>query len=324
MRALQMRLVSKLHRGDAKRWRFVALAILSLWAPTRSSAGWEDPDKSLSLPIQKFDPLPGKVVGVLASNSQALFANEGRKGPADAVTFGTGTGSQHWIYVPDQKKPMIAAMRLPIGQEGKQQQRFNRLNFATQENLKAAGITQPFTLAEVEVNGGLGCPAAQAFVATAIKPVEGTKLYPLKVSEVMDRLQSRFDQWKSGRPSSLETTLAAKRNELGWLKGKDSRRSEEQIVYVTWVPARQVLQAQILSRLQERDPLAVLARPAIAYEGDDGAPPKTKAERVIGAEEGLGFEVSRFGKVERIEAIPIKEFHQSKAQTENIRAVTKR
>lgn len=302
--------------------KFCSLVLATLLAngikPGAIAVGGE-PDKSFHLPVQKFEPLPGKVVGVLASNSQALFANEGRKGPANAVTFGTGTGSQHWIYLPDQKKPMIGAMLFPVGQDGKKQQRFNRLNFATAENLKTVGITEPFTLVEVEVNGGLGCPAGQAFVATAIKPMEGTKQYPLKVSEVIDRLQARFEQWKSGHPRSLDTALSAQRKELNWYRGTDTKRSQEQIVYVTWVPTRKVLQVQFLTRLQEKDPLAALARPAVAYQADDGTPPKTKAERTIGVEEGLGFEVSRFGKIERLEPIPLKEFHRSRAQTESVR-----
>src|SRR4051794_16759489 len=100
------------------------------FAAVPPAAGGE-PDKFFQLPLQKFEPLPAKVVGVLASNNQNLLANEGRKGPVNAVTFGTGAGSQHWIYLADQKKPMIGAMLFAVGPDGKKKQRFNRLNFAT-------------------------------------------------------------------------------------------------------------------------------------------------------------------------------------------------
>jgi hypothetical protein len=319
-----MILVSSRIRSCCRSRNLLLIGLLVAGLATNSRAAGGEPDKTFQLPVQKFEPLPGKVVGVLASNSQTLLANEGRKGPANAVTFGTGTGSQRWIYLPDQKKPMIAAMLFPVGPDGKKMQRFNRLNFANAENLKAFGITERFALAEVEVNGGQGSPASQTFVATSIKAVEGTKQYPLKVAEVIDRLQSRFDEWNSGNPYTLETALARQRKELGWLKGKETKRNEEKIFYVSWIPSRKVLQVQMLNRLQEHEPVAALTRPAIAYQGNDGTPPKTKAERTVGAEEGLGFEVSRFGKIERMDPIPLKEFHRAPAQLNNVRAVSSR
>lgn len=304
-------------RCNLKTWQILGVMMASLCLQSSAIAAWGEPETTPQLPVQKFEPLPGKVVGVLASNNQTLLANEGRKGPADALTLGTGTGSQYWVYLPDQKKPMIGAMLFPVGKDGKQLQRFNRLNFATVEKLKPAGITQPFTLVEVEVNGGRGSPAKPSFVATSIQPVEGTKLYPLHATEVIDRLQERFAKWKLTRARALDVALTAERHELGWLKSKDTTRSEEQLFYVTWISDRKVLQVQIRHRLQEKDPLATLARPAIAYQADDGTPPKTKAERIIGVEEGVAFEVSRQGKVDRMEAIPLKEFHRSQAQPSN-------
>lgn len=308
---------SALSRCNPATWQILGAMIATLCLQPSAMAAWGEPETTLQLPRQKFEPLPGKVVGVLASNNQTLLANEGRKGPADALTLGTGSGSQHWVYLPDQKKPMIGAMLFPVGKDGKQLQRFNRLDFATVERLKTAGITQPFTLVEVEVNGGRGSPAKSSFVATSIQPVEGTKLYPFHATEVVDRLQERFAKWKLARARSFDAALTAQRHELGWLKTKDTSRTEEQIFYVTWIPDRKVLQVQIRHRLQEKDPLSTLARPAIAYQADDGTPPRTKAERLISVEEGLAFEVSRQGKIDRMEPIALKEFHHSQAQPSN-------
>lgn len=319
-----MTLVSCRIGGRRQAHFLMVVGLLGASVVASSNALGGEPDKLFQLPVQKFEPLPGKVVGVLASNNQTLLANEGRKGPANAVTFGSGAGSQRWIYLPDQKKPMIGAMLFPVGPDGKKLQRFNRLNLATAENLKSAGITERFALVELEVNGGLGSPAAQSLVATSIKSVEGTKQYPLKVAEVIEGLQARFDKWNSGNPHTLEAALARQRKELGWYKGKETRRNEERIFYVSWLPARKVLQVQILNRLQEHDPLATLARPAIAYQADDGTPPKTKAERTVAAEEGLGFEVSRFGKIERMESIPLRGFHSAQAHPTEIRTAMNR
>ncbi len=282
--------------------------LLCLLMSVRTVAGQEDVKPSFHLPVQSFEPLPGKVIGVLASGSRALLASENRKGPADAVTLGTGSGSPYWLYLPDQKKPMIGAMLFAVGEKGEQKQRFNRLNLAT---LKSTGFTRPFTLVEVEVNAGQGCPATGSFVATAIHGVEGTRHYPLHVADVVERLEEHFRNWKSKKTAAMDTSLTDLRKNLGWSSRRETTRVEDQLVYVTWLRDREVLQVQFRFRREERDPLFAPSKPPIAYEGEDGAPPDKKATRVVGVELGLGYEVDREGKLLRMEATPRREFHHS-------------
>jgi hypothetical protein len=298
------------------------LAIVYLSAEVRSPAAPTASDTPFHLPVQDFRPLPGKIVGVLASNCQAVLANEGRKGPADALTFGAGSGSQRWIYLPNQPKPLIGAMLFAVGEDNSQKKRFDRLNLATLGALKSAGISEPFTLVEVEVNGGLGCPETQAFVATKVHSVEGSKRYPLRVSEVVVRLQRKFEEWKTTKSQSFELALAAQRKALGWLARKGTKRGEEQLLYATWIPDRMVLQVQIRIRLQENDPLP--ASSAHRNQGEDGSRPEAKLSRSLGVEAGMEYEITRFGKIERAEPIPLKAFSHSPLQADNSRIARSR
>jgi hypothetical protein len=300
-----------------RRMRF-CFSVLVLFS---TSAARADDAKPLALPAQTFAALPGKVIGVLSNISQALLAAENRKGPADALTLGTGMGSPLWVYLPDQKRPLIGAMTFPVGSDGKQQQRFNRLNLATFRALSSAGITEPFTLVEVEVNGGLGGPPGQALVATAIRSVEGTKLYPLEVAKVVDRLEQHFQKWKSTQKPALEFALQAERKKLGWPSKKETRRTEEELTYVTWLPERMTLHVQIRARLQDLDPLFRPSKPPRAYEGDDGAIADRNASRTVGAEIGLGFEVARDGKIDRVIPIPVRGFHSSLTPIQSGRSI---
>jgi hypothetical protein len=293
---------------------FVLGLFLSIGLAVRPISAQEEVKNPLRLPVQAFEPLPGKVIGVLVSGSRPLLASEHRKGPADALTLGTGDGSPYWLYLPDQKKPMIGAMLFAVGEKGEQKQRFNRLSLAT---LKSTGFARPYTLVEIEVNAGLGCPATDAFVATAIHSVEGSQRYPLHVADVVERLEEHFQNWKSTKASTLNATLAELRKTLGWSSKEKTTRVEEQLVYVTWLREREILQVQFRVRREEKDPLFVPSKPPIAYEGEDGAPPDKKATRVVGVELGMGYEVSREGKLLRLEETPRREFHHSDRSFEN-------
>lgn len=318
-----MKTVSRIIWPNPTVARLVLPVLVALSLLSRVGAAPIDSDGPFRLPTRDFAPLPGKVIGVLASNYQSVLSNEGRKGPADALAFGAGNGSLRWIYLQDQKKPLIGGMRIPVGTDGKQKQRFNRLNLATLPALKEAGITEPFTLVEVEVNGGAGCPDTELFVATAIRPIEGSKRYPLRVTRVVDQLQQHHQKWIASQKSAIEGALTAQRQKLSFYPRQGTTRSEQQLLYVTWIPEDQVLQVQIRSRLQEKDPLPGSSPKPDASTPWDGTPPEKTLTRVIGVETGMGYVITRFGEVIRKDAIPVEGFHRFQAEQEIKRIAAK-
>src|SRR6266540_3802009 len=125
-----------------------------------------DKGQEAFLPHHKVTPLPGKVVGVLASGGEALLAAEGRKGPADCLCFSTAGTSYRWVYVPVARKPIIGGLNVRVGEKGETKKAFKNLSLANPKTVQQFGITEPFALVEVEVNGSLGGPAEESFVAT--------------------------------------------------------------------------------------------------------------------------------------------------------------
>src|SRR5262249_24086184 len=75
-------------------------------AGSRSIPEDEFKDRAAFIPVRKYQPTKGKVVGVLVSNVQGFMANEGRGGPPDAMGFSTAGLSYRWIYVPVDANPL--------------------------------------------------------------------------------------------------------------------------------------------------------------------------------------------------------------------------
>src|SRR5690242_16528249 len=137
------------------------LLAVALAAAPRARAADDTRDPTDPFPRRQFQPLPGKVVGVLVAGGQDVMAREGRKGPANALCLGTGPGSYHWLYVPVDKKPIIGGLNIPVGDKGQSIKLFKNLSPANPRTVARWGVTGPYTLVEVEVNGGLGSPARE-------------------------------------------------------------------------------------------------------------------------------------------------------------------
>src|SRR5262249_10547114 len=136
-------------------------------------------DRAGFIPYRKHRPLPGTVIGLLVGNPQPILSSEGRSGPLDSLCFSTDGASYRWVYVAADKDPQITNLDVPVG-KGDERKRYPSLNMATLKNVKRWGVSQPYTLVEVQVNDGLGSPAEDSFVATDIKVLEGSAEYPLK------------------------------------------------------------------------------------------------------------------------------------------------
>jgi hypothetical protein len=299
---------------------FLRLLRMSLWVGTACAvvglavaAADEPPDKkSLTeprdfFPRQKYQALPGKVVGVLAAGGQSVLRAEGRKGPPDALYLGVGSGSYRLIYVPVKKKPVIGAMLVPVGDKGKPK-RFDSLSLANPETVKQWGLTAPYTLVEVEVNGGLGSPANGSLVATRMRAVEGTTEYPLRVADLVEQLRRQYGSWAAEQDKLIQTEMIEAQQKFLRDQKPTGPREKEELLHVTWLPENQRLRIRFQTRLSDG-----------SYRYST-IPSKVEKNRRIftdirygtsfGVELGMTYEVSKTGKVEQSQELPVQMFHK--------------
>src|SRR5262245_2601628 len=74
-------------------------------APVPATTNETVKDRAAFIPHRKYQPLPGKVVGVLVGDVRAKMAHEGRSGPADAMGLSVAGNSYRWMYVPVADDP---------------------------------------------------------------------------------------------------------------------------------------------------------------------------------------------------------------------------
>ncbi len=260
-------------------------------------------DEGSFLPRRQLKPLGGKVVGVLVGGATELMAAEGRKGPPDSLCLSVDGGSYHWLYVPVERKPLIGGLRVPVGTDGKTRVRFDKLSPASPRTTARFGITATYTLVEAEVNGGRGGPADEAFVATNLRPVEGTKDYPLRTAEVMARLDHAYQAWLHEQQDKVEKALTEAEAAVLTVRANGPRETRD-LVYVTWMTDRAELHARFRREVRVghfRDPAA--------------AAPGQKPDLQFAAELGMAFEVSRQGTVERAHPLPVRAWRRDKVES---------
>src|SRR5258706_9851538 len=149
----------------------LAAATALIAAPVKSTSDIVT-DRAGFIPVRKKEPLPGKVVGVLVSEPQAVLSTEGRSGPKDQLCFGRNGCSYRWVYVPVEKNPLIGRLNIRIGETGTQVKAFDKLSMANAGTLKQWDVPGTYALVEVEVNDGLGSPPDDSFVATKMRRLD--------------------------------------------------------------------------------------------------------------------------------------------------------
>jgi hypothetical protein len=302
-------------------WAAFLTAILSSLAAAVPDPGApEDPmnEPTHTIPTRKFQPLPGKAIGVLVSDVKAVMRREGRSGPLDALGFSRGGDSYRWVYVPVKEKPGLGTLLIPVGEKGEKTKQFHNLSLATLQTVRQFGITQPYTLVEVEVNGGLGSPEEESFVATQIQVLDGTEKFPLKVAEVMNQLHQRYQSYLKKEQKEIETALKeAQKKALGERKPTGPRETS-QLVYVTWLPETQQLRVTFQTQVSDGAYSYGLGIEPARKDGPrpqvvpDGANPAQgqglRFGTMFGVELDMTYEVSKTGKLERSQPQPIRVF----------------
>jgi hypothetical protein len=285
-------------------------------------------DRASFMPARKWAKLPGNVVGVLLPGGREVGALDGWSGPADLMVVSVGGNSYRKTYVPTTENPQVTSLSIPVGEEGKSEV-FQALNVANPRSVLPWGVTAPYSLVEVTVNGGLGSPAQDCFVATSFKVLDGSKEYPLKVTEVIGEMKKRYaDFQKTQEIDKAMSDLAAKT-----LKEKKPTgpRETAELMYVTWMPDSETLQVRFKTKITDGaytitkgpnpkvPPFGPRPLPPQKGGADNSVPFRPIAKPIdfqiktgtsFGIELGAAFEVNKKGELVRIDALPIETFTQ--------------
>lgn len=297
-------------------------SLLALAAPDPTANEDIVKDRAGFVPHRKYQPLEGKVVGVLVGNVVKVMGNEGRSGPPDAFGLSSGGGSYRWVYVPAPDQPLITNLKVHVGPKGEETKVYPKLSMANVQTVKQWNVPGGNVLVEVEVNNGLGAPPDGSFVATNMKVIEGTKEYPLKVAEVLDQLRERYQTHVKEQQTAIDRALG----EAQAKAIKDNRkatgpRETDEIMHVSWMPETQQLRVHFRTKITDgayqngsgvqRDPpplppikrggAAPIERPVPVVEG-------VRFGTQFGVEFGMAYEVGRTGKIERTRTLPIEIF----------------
>jgi hypothetical protein len=293
---------------------WAVLTLLALAGPGGAArAGDDGKDRADPFPARQFQALPGKVVGVLSAGGTEVLAQEGRRGPADALVLGSGPGSYRWLYVPVKKKALIGGLVVRVGEKGNAVQAFRKLSMANPKTVEQWGISGPYALVEVEVNGGLGAPPGETCVATHMRPLDGTKEYPLEVNRVVGELRRQFRVYLREQEDAVEKGLSDARAQIPRDHKLTGGRERAETVFVTWLPETEQLRVICHARIAEKaHGPAQAGRPSLP--GDDGTPPAVAASTSglqVGVELGMTYEVSKLGVVEGNRPVPLHVFQKA-------------
>jgi hypothetical protein len=310
-----------------------AAAGFVLAAPAPSETTETVKDRATFMPHQKYNPLPGKVIGVLVSDVAPFMSTDGRGGPPDAYAFSAGNASYRWLYVPKPEKKLIDNLQVHIGEKGDKTRVYPALGMASAVEVKRWEITVPYSLVEFEVNDGDGAPAEEGFVATKMKRIDDTKDFPLKVPDVVTDLRKRYQAHIKEHQKDLDDSLAeVQKTALGDKKLTGPRRTTE-IFYITWLPESDHLRVAFRTTITDGafttvegigpgrggpggiDPGFFPGKDRPEFNQGLVAFPPPPPPRVkmtvgteIGVEFGVAYEVNKSGKVDKVSVLPNKTF----------------
>jgi hypothetical protein len=184
---------------------------------------------------------------------------------------------------------------------------------ASARNVQQWGVAGPYTLVEVEVNGGLGAPPSEKFVATNMRVVEGTKEYPLHIGKTVDDLRMQFHVYLKVHEDLIARGMSEARTALPEGHKLTPGREQTETVFVSWLPETDQLRVVFQARLGEK--ALATARPAppppqATTQPDDGRPPPAPVHAgvILGVDVGMTYDVSRRGVVDRTRPVPLRRF----------------
>jgi hypothetical protein len=266
--------------------------------PAKSPAEPKDHTQSTK---PTFAELPGVVVGVIVADINPLIAVEGRSGPPGAAGFAVGADGYRWFYL---QSPEGAAdtVKIGVGKGGAEKKSFPGVHIARAADLERLKITGKYTLAEVEVNGGLGSPAgADSFVVSKLRMLDGTSEYPLHVAEKVRELEKQFDGYEKEQAGLIDRTMKELAEQKLHGRPPTGPQESSRQVRVTWLPEKELLRVEFRTRVTNGDykyskgmERSIGPRPASPQPRPTGS----RFGTMFGLELGVVYEVSKRGELE--------------------------
>jgi len=192
---------------------------------------------------------------------------------------------------------------IPVGQKSGSLEKFAGLSMATPEVLKTWGVTRPYTLVRVEVNGGRGSPPTDRFVATKLEVLDGSDEFPIRVADVVAKLKiesQRILAEKEAR-AAIEATMLKAEKEAAKGEKPLGRRETGETTYATWEPRTQRLVVQFDVRITDgvlrvgRGTEVVDRRRSVTGDKPPHEGAGSVHGTVFGVETGVVFEVDKKG-----------------------------
>ena len=197
----------------------------------------------------RFAALPGKAVGVLVTDAAPVLAQEGRSGPADAVLFSHDGASYRWMLLPAIQQEVGEPATVEVGTIS-QPKRFENVLLANRSAVAARGLPAGYSLVEVEVNGGLGSPATDRFVATSLTRLDSSGRMTAALAPAVDAVLAKCkEQWPAAEAQAKFQD--AQRSALGGA----ARATKEQrnTPMVTWLSSVKQVQVTCIVSISGRE-----------------------------------------------------------------------
>jgi hypothetical protein len=310
-----------------RKWILLAIVMLGFTPTTMVTAQEPAKDRKAFIPNRKSVELKGTAIGILLADGQTILSTEGRSGPQDQLVFSADGNSYRWVYVPTQDNPQITNLQVPLANGEKAV--YVALNMANPRSVIPWGVKQPYSLVEVEINGGRGTPAIDSFVGTTFKVLDGTKDYPLQTTDVVKQLKQRFTNDVAKMQDAINQEMKKVSEKI--LNGKPATgpRQKADLMYLTWLNESKTMRVAFKTTITDglytfvgggipmRDPpplpprgkfkKALNVAPALVRV----APPKNQAFRTgteFGVEFGKAYIVNAKGEVVGTEDLAIEGF----------------
>lgn len=271
-------------------------------------------DRKAFFPWRKHGPLPGKVVGVLASDVSGFMSHEGRGGPPDAMGFSAGGESYRWVYVPVTEKPLITGLSVEVP-GAKAKRVYPMLNMANAKEVERWGIKAPYSLVEAEVNDGKGALAGESFVGTTMTRLDGGKRYALDVTKALEEVKKRHAADLKGKEKAVARAIDDQAKKALKDKKLTGPRETRTTTHLTWLGEKETLRVAFLTKVTDGAFHYVEGGAGRLPPGGPGPlffppppPPgfKVKAGTRIDVELGFAYEIDKAGKVVKAQFLPVE------------------
>lgn len=205
-------------------------------------------DPAKFVPTRRYAPREGTAVGVLVADAVKVMGRDGRSSQPDAIAFAADGGSYNWLYVPVDDAPQITGLQVKVGTKGETTVVYPKLSMASPKTTKGWGVSDKFALVEVTVNDGKGAPADEAFVASGVRVLDGTKAYPLKAADCVSGARAEFAKHTEAIKKDLDAAMAKSQKAALEDKQPSGKVATDEVVHASWITADEQLAVTVLTK----------------------------------------------------------------------------